>query len=127
MKHSARLATGFNLGLDYLYLLLYANTIAMALLWLTEGLSATWLTTLATALAWGQWLAAGLDAIENLFAGEQIQAPRRRRAGVRRVVPRGTLFGIGTHVGDQSQGLCLVGRFTAYFEIRLVGDQLHKT
>jgi hypothetical protein len=62
---TARVSAGFNLGLDYLYLFLYANAIAMALLWLTEGSPARWLTTAAAALAWGQWLAAFLDATEN--------------------------------------------------------------
>lgn len=58
----ARVNAGFNLGLDFLYLFLYSTTIAMALLWLTEGLPWRWL---AVALAWGQWLAALLDAGEN--------------------------------------------------------------
>jgi hypothetical protein len=62
---SARIAAGFNLGLDYLYLLLYSTTIAMALLWLSDGLAIGWLATLAITVAWLQWLAAGLDAVEN--------------------------------------------------------------
>lgn len=62
----ARIAAGFNLGLDYLFLLLYSASIAMALLWLTGGLALPWITSLAIVLAWGQWLAAALDAVENL-------------------------------------------------------------
>ncbi|MGD8584860.1 MAG: hypothetical protein PVJ75_05885 [Chloroflexota bacterium] len=62
---TARISAGFNLGLDYLYLLLYASTIAMALLWLTEGIRISWLTALAVMLAWAMGLAALLDASEN--------------------------------------------------------------
>lgn len=61
----ARIHAGFNLGLDYLYLLLYSTTIAMALLWLTDCPSAGRIAVLAVALAWGQWNAALLDAVEN--------------------------------------------------------------
>ena len=62
---TARVYAGFNLGLDYLYLLLYSTSIAMALLWLTDGIQARWLAKLALILAWGLWLAALLDACEN--------------------------------------------------------------
>lgn len=62
---SARINAGFNIGLDYLYLVLYSSTIAMALLWLSENLPVRWLVSLAILLAWAQWLAAALDAIEN--------------------------------------------------------------
>lgn len=62
---TARAHAGFNLGLDYLYLLLYSTTIAMALLWLTDGMRTRWLASLAVVLAWALWLAALLDACEN--------------------------------------------------------------
>jgi hypothetical protein len=62
---TARIHAGFNLGLDYLYLFLYSTTIAMALLWLTDGMRSRWLASLAVVLAWGLWLAALLDASEN--------------------------------------------------------------
>jgi len=63
---TAQIYAGFNLGLDYAFLLLYSTTIAMAVLWLSASLSnRKWLLLLAITLAWGQWLAAGLDAIEN--------------------------------------------------------------
>jgi hypothetical protein len=61
----ARIYAGFNLGLDYLYLLLYSTTIAMALLWLTADLAYRRITGLVLLLAWVQWLAAVLDALEN--------------------------------------------------------------
>ena len=44
---------------------LYSAAIAMALLWPTEGLVIRWFVILAIVLAWGQWLAAALDAVEN--------------------------------------------------------------
>ena len=62
---SARISAGFNLGLDYLYLLAYSTTIAMALLWLSGSSSVGWFAYPALIVAWLQWLAAALDAIEN--------------------------------------------------------------
>ena len=64
----ARLAAAFNLGLDYLFMPAYAFTISLACLWAGEVLKQrNWpLAFAAIALAWGQWLAAGLDALENL-------------------------------------------------------------
>jgi hypothetical protein len=64
----ARLSAAFNLGLDYLFMPVYAFTISLACLWAGKVLSLRgWpLDFAAVPLAWGQWLAAGLDAIENL-------------------------------------------------------------
>jgi hypothetical protein len=63
----AKSAAGFNLGLDYLYLLAYSTTIALAILWLTTGLEpGSPVLAAALLLAWGQWLAALLDALENV-------------------------------------------------------------
>jgi hypothetical protein len=63
---AARIYAGFNLGLDYLFLVLYSTTIALAILWLADSLKLQgWSLALATWLAWGQWLAAALDAVEN--------------------------------------------------------------
>jgi hypothetical protein len=62
----AKISAGFNLGLDYLFLMLYSTTIALAILWLADSLKLTGLAwTLAGWLAWAQWLAAALDAVEN--------------------------------------------------------------
>ena len=64
---SAKSAAGFNLGLDYLYLLAYSTTIALAIVWLTTGLELKPpVLAAALLLAWGQWLAALLDAVENV-------------------------------------------------------------
>ena len=58
----------FGLGLDYVYMLAYASTISLACLWAGQVLrSSGWpLSGAARPLAWGQWLAALLDALENL-------------------------------------------------------------
>ncbi len=63
----ARIHAGFNLGLDYLFMLAYALTIALACLWGAAVLGQRWnLVGLAgVILAWLLGLAAILDAIEN--------------------------------------------------------------
>lgn len=63
----AKSAAGFNLGLDYLYLLAYSTTIALVILSLATGLEpGSRVLAAALLLAWGQWLAALLDALENV-------------------------------------------------------------
>jgi hypothetical protein len=54
-----------SLGLDVLFLVLYATANALACLWAGRVLAPRALARLATPLAWGQWLAGGLDAVEN--------------------------------------------------------------
>jgi hypothetical protein len=56
------------LGLDYIFMLLYATTIALACLWAGDVLQrGGWPGgRLGVGLAWGQWIAAALDALENL-------------------------------------------------------------
>lgn len=61
---TARVAAAFNLGLDYLFLVLYASALALAATLTTRLLEARW-WALGAAIAWGQVLAAVLDAIEN--------------------------------------------------------------
>lgn len=63
----ARSAAGFNLGLDFLYLLAYSTTIALGIISVSAGLRLK-APVLAAVLffAWGQWLAALLDALENV-------------------------------------------------------------
>ncbi|MCI0574786.1 MAG: hypothetical protein L0332_28030 [Chloroflexi bacterium] len=61
-----RVYAGFNLGLDYLFLPLYGTTIALGCLWAADALRLAGRKRAAVVwLAWGQWLAAGLDAVEN--------------------------------------------------------------
>lgn len=62
---SSRVKAGFNLGLDFLYLLVYSTTIALACSWgATVFRLKAWHAT-GILLAWGLWLAALLDAMEN--------------------------------------------------------------
>ncbi|MBN1148443.1 MAG: hypothetical protein JXA78_14380 [Anaerolineales bacterium] len=64
----ARLRAAFGLGFDYLFMLAYCVTIALACVWAADTLRQRgWpLASWGAPLAWGQWLAAGLDALENL-------------------------------------------------------------
>jgi hypothetical protein len=64
---SAKLHAAFGLGLDYLYMLLYSCTIGIACIWAAGVLRLRHfpLVGFGIGLAWGQWLAASLDAIEN--------------------------------------------------------------
>lgn len=60
----AKLHAAFSLGLDYLFLITYSSAIALACIW-AIGLNANSLASLGAYLAWGQWLAAILDGLEN--------------------------------------------------------------
>ena len=63
-----RLRAAFSLGLDFLFLVAYSTTISLACGW-AAGMIGTLGWPLASAgvpLAWAQWLAASLDAIENV-------------------------------------------------------------
>ena len=64
----ARLSAAFSLGLDYLFILAYSTAISLACLWTADMLQErNWpLARLGVPLAWGQWLAGALDAVENL-------------------------------------------------------------
>lgn len=64
----AQLRAAFIQGLDFLYLILYSTTIALACLWAGETLArAGWpLASVGRPLAWGLWLAALCDAVENI-------------------------------------------------------------
>lgn len=64
----AQLHAAFSLGLDYLFMVVYSTTIALACIWSGEVLQKNgWpLASTSVPLAWGQWLAALLDAVENL-------------------------------------------------------------
>ena len=62
-----RLLAAFGLGLDYLFLITYSTFFGLACLSAGEAARAAGsrLAPLAVPLAWGQWLAAALDAVEN--------------------------------------------------------------
>jgi hypothetical protein len=63
----ARLYAAFGLGFDFLFLVLYSTTLAFACVWGARVfVRRGWpLAGLGAGLAWGQWGAAGLDALEN--------------------------------------------------------------
>lgn len=65
---SARLIAAFGLGIDYLFMVTYSMSISMAGLMAAEALRrCNWpLAQLGGPLAWGQLLAALLDAVENV-------------------------------------------------------------
>lgn len=62
----ARLYAAFGLGLDFLFMLTYSSTIGLACIWAARSpRMSVVLVRMGVLLAWGQWLAALLDAIEN--------------------------------------------------------------
>lgn len=64
----ARLHASFSLGLDFLFLVVYSSAIGMGCLLAGKSLSRrNWpLVALGVPLAWGLWLAAFADAVENI-------------------------------------------------------------
>ena len=61
-----RIHAGFSLGFDFLYMPVYSTTIALACVWAAGVFRSGVWKSIGRALAWGLWLAAILDAIENL-------------------------------------------------------------
>ncbi len=61
----AKIQAGFNLGIDYLYMPVYSTTIALACVWGAMVLRSGLWRGVGIMLAWGLWLAAIFDAIEN--------------------------------------------------------------
>lgn len=63
-----RVRAGLSLGLDYLFLVLYSTAIALACFRVARGwrVSRPLLAAIGLWLGWGQWLAAGLDTVENV-------------------------------------------------------------
>jgi hypothetical protein len=64
---TGRARAGLSLGLDYLFLLLYASVLALACAGMARGLSPHWRAAAAAGvvLAWGQLAAGLLDGVEN--------------------------------------------------------------
>jgi hypothetical protein len=71
----AKYHAAFSLGLDFLFLITYSSAISLACIWAAR-LSNTSLAGLGVYLAWGQWIAAIFDGLENtaLFIN-LVQAP----------------------------------------------------
>jgi len=65
---ASQVRAAFSLGLDFLYLVVYSTTISLACIWAAKVYQAHELPLgpAGILLAWGQWLAALLDAIENV-------------------------------------------------------------
>lgn len=60
-----RIYAGLGLGLDYLFLVLYSNTIALGCILAVRGMSAELFVKAGAAIAWAQFAAALLDCMEN--------------------------------------------------------------
>ncbi len=67
-NQDARMHAALSLGLDYLFIVVYAAAISLGCVWAAEVVrSHGWpLASLGAYLAWGLWLAAVLDAVENI-------------------------------------------------------------
>ncbi|MBD1927492.1 hypothetical protein H6F74_14750 [Trichocoleus sp. FACHB-90] len=67
-KETDKMWAAFSLGLDFLFLVVYSTTIGLACVWLANVLQAYSLplATVGIWLAWGQWVAALLDMVENI-------------------------------------------------------------
>ncbi len=67
-KEPGKIRAAFSLGLDFLFIALYSTTIALACVWATlKGQERKWTVIfIGIPLAWGQWVAAILDVIENI-------------------------------------------------------------
>jgi hypothetical protein len=65
---SARIAAGFSLGLDFLFLLVYPTCLAFGCLWAGRALAERHVAAaaLSVPIAWGQWIVAAADAAENV-------------------------------------------------------------
>jgi len=61
----AKIQAGFSLGIDYLYMPVYSTTIALACVWGAMLLRNKVWQCIGIILAWGLWLAAIFDAVEN--------------------------------------------------------------
>jgi hypothetical protein len=94
----ARLRSAFSLGLDYLFMVAYALTIAWGCLWSAEKLLLNgWpFARLGVFLAAGQFLAALLDALENVALAvmlfSQVTAPWPQVANWSATIKFGLVF-----------------------------------
>jgi len=62
----ARIQAAFNLGFDFLYIPIYSTTIALACVWAANKLGGNRIWhNMGMLFAWGLWVAAILDIVEN--------------------------------------------------------------
>ena len=67
-NHDAKIQAAFSLGIDYLFMVVYAFFIGLACVQISRSLSARWpaIGMFGCLLAWGQLPAAVCDAVENV-------------------------------------------------------------
>lgn len=65
----------FGVGLDYLFLIAYSCTIALACIWGRRVFRHAWLVTLGGVLAWAAWVGGALDAVENIALLDMLRGP----------------------------------------------------
>jgi hypothetical protein len=65
----------FGTGLDYVFLFAYGNAVALACIWGRRVFRRSFLVALGAVLAWGAWVAAALDAVENIALLDMIRGP----------------------------------------------------
>jgi hypothetical protein len=72
----ARVQAAFSLGFDYLYIPVYSTTIALACVWAANllGTNRIW-HNMGMLFAWGIWVAAILDCVENYALLTMLQGP----------------------------------------------------
>ena len=61
----AKIHAGLSMGLDFLYPIIYATAISLAVV-VASGRFSGWMNKLGAWLAWGVWVAAIFDYIENI-------------------------------------------------------------
>jgi hypothetical protein len=68
---NARLHAAFSLGFDYLYMLAYGATLALAALWLADARQG-FIRSVGVILAWSMGVAGLADALENYFLWQML-------------------------------------------------------
>ncbi len=68
---NAQLHAAFSLGFDYLYMLAYTVTLALALVWLVQGRPG-FASSLGVVIAWAMGIAGLADATENYFLWQML-------------------------------------------------------
>lgn len=86
---SARLSLAFGLGLDFLFMPVYATALSLSILIAADRRRGGVWSALGKALAWGAFLATGFDAVENISFFTSCKTalfhlPRKSRSGAPR-------------------------------------------
>ena len=78
---NAQLHAAFSLGFDYLYMLAYTVTLALAALWLAD-VRQDWMRSAGIAIAWSMGVAGLADALENYFLWQMLVSGATETAAV---------------------------------------------